>query len=88
MQRDFIDDDHRTIPKDLLCAAATPEGFVSVHLLYWQRYGGQWGLCTYRDAYEYLTSDLSEHGLPCRYSSYYSFKSNRRSILNSISKSS
>ena len=88
MQRDFIDNDHKTIPTELLRAAATPEGFVTVHLLYWQRYGGQWGLCTYQDAYDFLTSDLSEHGLSCRYSNYNSFKSNRRGILDSISKSS
>lgn len=74
-QLDYIDNGHKTIPTDLLRAALTPDGFVSVHLLYWQRYGGQWGLCTYRDAYDYLTSDMSAHGLPVRWKSYDSFKS-------------
>jgi hypothetical protein len=72
-QLDFEDNGFKTIPVELIRAAATAEGFINVHLSYWQRYGGQWGLCTYRDAYDFLASDLSEHGLPVRWKSYQSF---------------
>ena len=62
------------IPLNLLRAAGSFEAFRSEHLRYWVRHGGQWGLCNYREAFEYLSSDMREHGLPVRYSSFGSFQ--------------
>lgn len=71
----FQSNEHTLIPSDLLRAALDFHGFADVHLEYWIKYGGPVGLCTYRDAYEYLVSDLEDHSLPVRYGNFQSFKS-------------
>lgn len=71
----FDHNTHALIPSDLINAIQSFDGFANVHLTYWTRYGGQLGLCTYQDAFEYLTDDLREYGLPVKYSSFQSFKS-------------
>lgn len=70
----FLYQDARIVPGELLRATHNFEAFRKAHLEYWRRYGGQEGLCNYREAYEYLVSDMREHDLPVRYSNYISFK--------------
>lgn len=62
------------IPAELLRATHSFVSFRAAHIVYWRRYGGHEGLCNYREAFEYLVSDMREHGLPVRYSNYLSFK--------------
>lgn len=71
----FLQNEHTLIPADLIRAVQGFEGFADVHLEYWIKHGGQDGLCTYRDAFEWLTDDLRDYNLPVRYSNFQSFKS-------------
>lgn len=68
-----IQREYRLIPENLLLAANNFEGFKIVHLEYWTKYGGNYGFCTYRMAFEFLVSDLEDHNLPVNYTSYNSF---------------
>lgn len=70
----FIQTDHTLIPSDLLRAVQDFTGFADTHLQYWVKLGGQDGLCTYQQAFDYLVSDLRDHGLPVRYANFQSFK--------------
>jgi len=70
----FLESDHTLIPSDLIKATRDFSGFEEIHRQYWVKHGGQDGLCTYRDAFEYLSDDLRDHGLPVRYGNYQSFK--------------
>lgn len=71
----FVENECALIPSELLLAIANFEGFAEVHLKYWVRMGGQYGLCTYQEAFENLTTDLRDHNLPVKYSTFRSFKS-------------
>lgn len=73
----FLQNDHTLIPSKLIRAVQGFEGFNEIHREYWLRHGGQDGLCTYQDAFEYLVDDLRNHDLPVKYSTFQSFKSMR-----------
>lgn len=80
----FLPNDHTLIPSDLLRAALDFDGFVSVHREYWVKSGGQEGLCTYQDAFEYLTRDMQEMGLRVPYSNFNSFQVVRNRNLTKL----
>lgn len=53
------------------------QAYFDLHREYKQRYKPPSGHLTDKEAWEYLESDLEEFGLPGRYSSYGSFRSER-----------